>query len=220
MRRERRLGYAVIAAGAFVALATRIVVAQSVNDFKNAADSKGCGLIVYSSQRSTCDDRGPRIEDYCKRRTWSCDGLDPEGIKKNIENVKGKIESLKKERDELESKKNGSKDDSEKRDLDNKIADKKKEIEQKEALVAEWQRKIEDEKKEIAARLSIGKQCREYRVDVQKAFAETKSKLQSESNADVKPHAEKIIKKIESEESGHKDAIDFVDKGIYKCDRM
>ena len=36
----------------------------------------------------------------------------------------------------------------------------------------------------------------------------------------MKPHAEKIIKKIESEESGHKDAIDLVDKGIYKCDRM
>ena len=188
MSGQRRLGYAVIAAGAFVGLAIGSVAAQSVNDFKNAADSKGCGLIPYSSPRSTCDDRGPRIEDYCKRRTWSCDGLDPEGI--------------------------------EKRDLESKISDKKKEIEQKEALVAEWQRKIEDEKKEISARLSIGKQCREYRVDVQKAFAETKRKLQSESNADVKPHAEKIINKIESEESGHKDAIDLVDKGIYKCDRM
>jgi hypothetical protein len=86
--------------------------------------------------------------------------------------------------------------------------------------VTEWQRKLEEEKKEIATRLSVGKQCREYRVDVQKAFADTKSKLQSESSADVKPHAEKIIKKIEAEESGHKTAIELVDKGIYKCDRM
>lgn len=220
MSGQRRLGYVVIATGAFVAFATGIGVAQSVNDFKDAADRKGCDLIPYSSLRSTCDDRGPRIEDYCKQRKWRCDGLDPEGIKKNIENVKGKIESLKKERDELESKKNSAKDDSEKRDLESKIADKKKEIEQKEGLVAEWQRKIEDEKKEIAARLSIGKQCREYRVDVQKAFAEAKSKLQGESNADVKPHAERIIKKIEEGESGHKDAIDKTGEGITKCERM
>ena len=205
---------------AVVALVGSVVVAQSVNDFKDASEKTGCGLIPYSSYRSVCDDRGPRIDDFCKKRTWSCDGLDPEGIKKNIENVKSKLESLKKELADLQSKKSNAKDDSEKRDLESKISDKEKEIKVLEDKVTDWQRKLDDEKKEIGTRLAVGKQCREYRVDVQRAFADTKSKLQSESSPEVKPHAEKIIKRIEAGESGHKTEIELVDKGIYKCERM
>jgi predicted RNase H-like nuclease (RuvC/YqgF family) len=205
---------------AALVLMTGIVLAQSVNDYKDAAEKSGCGLIVYSSERSTCDDRGPRIDDYCKTRTWSCDGLDPEGLKKNIEGVKQKIESLKKERDELQNKKSSAKDDSEKRDLEDKISDKEKEIRTLEDKVTEWERKIDDEKKEIRNRLSVGKQCKDYRVDVQKAFADAKYKFERESSPEIKPFAEKIVKKIESEESGHKTAIEIVQRGIEKCDRM
>lgn len=218
MMSQRFLGHS----GVFAALMlmSSIAHAQSVNDYKEAAEKTGCGLIVYSSERSTCDDRGPRIEDYCKRRTWSCDSLDPEGLKKNIEGVKQKIESLKKERDELQGKKSSAKDDSEKRDFDSKISDKEKEVKALEEKIAEWQRKLDDERKEIGNRISIGKQCRDYRVDVQKAFADAKYKYGRESNQDIKPFADKIAKKIEAEESGHTTAIDLVQRGIAKCEKM
>ncbi len=55
---------------------------------------------------------------------------------------------------------------------------------------------------------------------MQKAFADAKDKLERESNPEIKPFAEKIVKKIESEESGHRTAIEIVQRGIEKCDRM
>lgn len=130
------------------------------------------------------------------------------------------MESLKKELEELQSKKNNAKEDSKKRDLQDKISSKEKEMQTLENKILEWQRRIDEDKKQIASRLSVGKQCRDYRLDVQKAFAEAKRYLQNESSPDVKPHADKIVKKIESEEPGHRTAIETVEKGISKCERM
>ena len=55
---------------------------------------------------------------------------------------------------------------------------------------------------------------------MQKAFADAKYKLVRESNPDIKPFAEKIVKKIEAEESGHATVIELVQRGIAKCERM
>jgi len=41
-----------------------------------------------------------------------------------------------------------------------------------------------------------------------------------ESNPEVKPFSDKIVSKIESEESGHTKAIELVQRGIEKCDQM
>lgn len=213
---------AVLASVAFIATALVAVAAaaQSVSDFKDAAGRVGCSLIPYSSPRSSCESKGRDVEEYCKRRTWSCDDLNPEGLKKNIENVKKKIDDLKKERDSLKSKKSSAKDDSEKRDLENKISDAEKEIKKFEDMVNDWQRKLDNEKREISARISTGKKCRGYREDVAKIFGDVKSKLRSESSTEIRPFTQKIIEKIEAEEPGHKKAIELVSKGIEKCERM
>ncbi|MGN6107337.1 MAG: hypothetical protein ACTHU0_19670, partial [Kofleriaceae bacterium] len=176
--------------------------AQTPSEFEQAAGSSGCGLIPYSSQRSTCESKGAYVEEYCKRKTWSCDGLDPDGLKRNIESVKRKIEDLRRERDNLQSKRSSSNDDGEKRDLENKIADIEKELRRFEDMAKDWEQKLEDEKKEIAARLYVGRWCRDYRLEVQKVFIEAKSKLKSESDAEIKPHAQRIVEKIEAEEPG------------------
>lgn len=194
--------------------------AQTPSEFEQAAGSSGCSLIPYSSQRSTCESKGAYVEEYCKRKTWACDGLDPDGLKRNIENVKRKIEDLRRERDSLQSKRSSSTDDGEKRDLENKIADIEKDLRRFEDMAKEWEQKLEDEKKEISARLYVGRWCRDYRLEVQKIFSEAKSKLKSESDPDIKPHAQRIVEKIEAEEPGHKTAIDIVQRGVEKCERM
>ena len=208
--------------------------AQSVDDFKNAAEQKGCGLIVYQSQRYTCDDRGPKIEEYCKTRTWSCDDLDPEGLKTKIEQVTTKIEKLKseiksleREISDLQSKKSSTNDDNERRSLEQQISAKEQEIKKQEeeikkfaGMISKWEAQLTEERKEIGNRIATGTQCRDYRLDVKRAFAETKSYLERENNPEVKPYAEKIIKKITDEEVGHQKIIDVVQVGINKCERM
>jgi chromosome segregation ATPase len=145
---------------------------------------------------------------------------EPGGLKKNIENAKRKIADLKKERGDLERKKNSSTNDGEKRDIERKISDIDKEIEKFEDMIDDWQRKLDGEKKEIDSRLSTGKQCRSARENVAEIFRKAKSTLQSERDAEKKPPAQDIVKKITAEEPGHKRAIETVAEGIKKCERM
>lgn len=215
----KRLSISCVASVATILLTT-VAVAQSASDFKDAAGRAGCGLIPYSSSRSSCESSGRDVDDYCKKRTWNCDDLNPDGLKKNIENVKRKIDDLKKERDNLSSRKASSTNDSEKRDLERKIRETDKEIEKFEGMMNDWRRKLDDEKKEIDDRLSIGNQCRGHREDVAKIFREVKARLQRESDKEKKPYAQEIAKKITAEESGHEKAIEKVSEGIEKCQRM
>lgn len=199
-----------------------VAVAESVDDFKSAAEKEGCDAIPYSSLRSSCHSKSSDVERWCKggEGKWSCDGLDPEGIKRNIENVKRKVDDLKRERDDLNNKKSSVTDENERKAMENKIGELEKEIRQLEEKVAEWQRKLEDEKKEIDARLAVGKRCLEYREDVFEIFADAKSKVRSESDPEIKPYAEKLAQKYEAGEAGHKAAIELTNKGIEKCERM
>ena len=75
------------------------VLAASLNDFKEAVGKEGCDAIPYETIRSTCKSRSSDVNDWCKNasKKWSCDDLDPSGLTKQIENVKKKVEELKRE---------------------------------------------------------------------------------------------------------------------------
>jgi predicted nucleic acid-binding Zn-ribbon protein len=131
-------------------------------------------------------------------------------VKTKIDKIKDEIRSLERDLADLQSKKNSATDDSERRSYEGKISDKEREIKEKgeelkkfEGMISSWETQITEERKEVGNRLSTGKQCRDYRLDVQRAFAETKSYLERENSPEVKPHAEKIIRKIVDEERGH-----------------
>jgi hypothetical protein len=97
-----------------------VVLAGIADDFKDASNRDGCEAIPYSSERGDCVSGGRGVDDWCKNpsKPWSCDDLDPSGLNRNIDNVNGKINDLKKEKDDLESKRHNSKDDGERRDLE------------------------------------------------------------------------------------------------------
>ncbi len=82
-----------------------IATAQSLSDFKDAAGKEGCDSIPYSSLRSSCQSKQRDVDRWCKgsKGVWSREGLDPEGLKKQMENVKRKIDELKKEKANLAS---------------------------------------------------------------------------------------------------------------------
>lgn len=196
-----------------------VVLAGVADDFKDAANRDGCEAIPYSSERSSCVSAGRDVDDWCKNssRKWSCDDLDPSGLNRNIDNVNAKINDLKKEKDDLEYKRNNSKDDSERRDLESKIKDKKDQIEALQAKVEAWKKQLDNEKSMARDRQEIGERCVANRIAVQKIFASVKSKVQSESDPEAKQYVSKLVDKYTAAEKGHQEAIDFTTRGIEKC---
>src|SRR5258705_12582149 len=97
-----------------------VSLAGVADDFKDASNRDGCEAIPYSSESSACFSGGRDVDDWCKNpsKPWSCDDLDPSGLNRNIDNASSKINDLKKEKDDLEYKRNNSKDESERRDLE------------------------------------------------------------------------------------------------------
>jgi chromosome segregation ATPase len=194
----------------------------TLNDFKNADGKKGCESIPYEGIRGTCSSKSDSVNDWCKNssRKISCEGLDPAGLAKQIENVKAKVADLKRERDELSSKISNAKDDSERKDLESKKKEKEDQIYDLEQKISTWERTLSDEKSDISNRIYNGEQCVGYRDEVARAFSDAKQNARSESDPQIKPYADKLVAYWESEESGHATAIRTYKEAVEKCKGM
>lgn len=205
-----------------VVCVSAIALAGIGDDFKDASNRDGCEAIPYSSERSSCSSTGREVDDWCKNssRKWSCDDLDPSGLTRNIENVNAKITDLKKEKDDLESKRNNAKDESDRKDYEKKIEEKKSQIEELAKKVDAWTKQVAEDKSKARDRQDIGERCVANRITVQKIFADVKVKVQRESDADAKQYVSKLVDKYTAAERGHQEAIDITNRGIAKCKAM
>lgn len=205
-----------------VVCVSALALAGVGDDFKDAANRDGCEAIPYSSERSSCISAGRDVDDWCKNssRRWSCDDLDPSGLTRNIENVNSKISDLKKEKDDLEYKRNNAKDENERKDYERKIDEKKAQIEELQKKVDAWTKQLTDEKSKARDREEIGSKCVANRIVVQRIFADVKTKVQRESDPDAKQYASKLVDKYTAAERGHQEAIDITNRGIEKCKGM
>jgi len=199
-----------------------LAFASIADDFKDASNRDGCEAIPYSSERSSCSSAGRDVDDWCKNssRKWSCDDLDPSGLKRNIENVTSKIADLKKEKDDLDYKRNNSSDENERKDYEKKIEDKKAQIEELQKKVEAWTKQLADEMDMAGKRKDIGDQCVKNRIVVQKIFTDVKAKVQSETDPDAKQYVSRLVDKYTASEKGHQEAIDITNRGIEKCNGM
>ncbi len=199
-----------------------VAFASIADDFKDASNRKGCEAIPYSSERSSCSSASRDVEDWCKNssRPWSCEDLDPNGLTRNIDNVNSKISVLKKEKDDLEYKRNQSSDENERKDYEKKIDEKKAQIEELQKKVDGWTKQLADEKDIANKRKEIGETCVKNRLVVQKIFSDVKSKVQSEADPDAKQYVPKLVEEYTSAEAGHQQAIDITNRGIAKCSGM
>lgn len=215
---RRHLGSVVMAVLVFGG----VVAAATLSDFQAAVGREGCESIPYDGVRRTCMDSSRDVEEWCKRsdRKISCNDLDPSGLSKQIENVKQKVEVLKRTRDELHSKLGSAKDDQERRDLEAKKKDVEDEIYKLEKKISEWETQLSNEKSEIGNRIYNGERCVGYRESVAKSFYDAKLRASSESDPEIKPYAEKLIRKWEDGEPGHATAIRGYRDAVEKCKNM
>lgn len=199
-----------------------VVAAATLNDFKEAVGKESCESIPYESIRRTCNDKGREVDDWCKRsdRKVSCDDLDPSGLLKQIENVKGKIATLKTEGDALEAAARAETDDAKRRELEDKKKAKDNEIYEKEKLVSEWETRLSNEKREVDNRIYNGERCVGFREDVAKAFADATTSANSENDPEIKPYAEKLIRKWIDGVPGHVKAIESYKTAVKNCKGM
>ena len=198
------------------------VAASTLDDFKEAAKKEDCQSIPYADIRGVCIDKGREVDDWCKNssRPIKCDDVDPPGIRRKIDNVKGKIAELKRERDELSSKVSNAKDDSERRDFEDKKKAKETMIYDLERKVDGWETDFSNEKRTVSDRIYNGERCVGLRMEVAKEFSKAKSKAQSESDPELRPYRDHLISYWEKKTPGHEEAIRNYTQAVEKCKQL
>jgi chromosome segregation ATPase len=199
----------------------------------DAAGDEGCATIPYSSLRSRCAYKQDNVNDSCKVEKRSCTNLTVKKIQDNIDGMISKIEKLtgekerlKSEREANKSKLSGAGDDSDKRDLENKIKQAEDRIYEIDKQVYEISNRIDQMKKDIEnnkytarERISIGEKCRDTRNEVQGVFADAKNKAQSESDPQIKAIAARLIARWDRSTASHEQEIRNVIDVIDDCKR-
>jgi hypothetical protein len=214
--RKQALAVTLVVATAGVALA-----AATLTDFKEAQGKEGCDSIPYSTERGDCKRYAVTRDEYCKggKGPWNCEALNPAGLLKQIENVNGKIVDLKREKDDLNNKRNSATDD-EKRDIDGRITKIDDEIYKLTQLVDEWKRKLYEEKKAIDDRIYVGEQCLSARKSVAGEFNDAISYAKSETDPDIVAIAKDLVAYWETKQREHEKAMTDTEAGIKKCRDM
>lgn len=198
--RTARFAYFAAVFGAACFAFSNAGTAQSLDDWKAALSAaksgKGADSIPYSSLRSDVDGKRSSIEDFCKKESWTCDGLETKSLREEIKNRSQNIESIKKQIDALT-----------------------KELESKSGELELKQMSLKTDMSDCDIRIAKGTKCVEARTAVQSAFKSAIDKAKSESDTEVKKIASELISYWEKGAETHKEAIEATKAGIEKCQK-
>jgi hypothetical protein len=178
--------------------------AQTLSEWKERAEKKGCESIPFSTLRGRCEGSEREKDSWCYADKWRCD-KDTEGLIASINGMKKKIESLKDERSR-------SSNDDEKSKLDSQIKDL---TDRRES----FKQKLEVERKDILERIDRGKKCQAARIETQVIFKDAITEAgKVESGKPERPYAEKLIQYWTTEGPRHRGEIEEVGNGIRTCE--
>lgn len=200
--------------------AAGIALAESatVDEFKEAVQHQFCDSIPYRSLRGSCKDKGEIRDDYCKKRESSCKNLDPKGLHDKIDSeLNPKIEALRKQRDELKDKRSDAKDDDARKSIDEQLSSIEEQLEKLGRLVEEMKGKLDENRRLASDRVDVGQRCIDARNEVTRIFADAKSSARGESDDQIKPLAEQLIRYWESQEPPHAEELDLAQKALERC---
>lgn len=170
-----------------------MILADKLDDFKEAASRTGCEAIPYSSDRSDCKSAQEKKDDRC--RDFSCRRDEAE---RQLEKYKEKKKNLEEARER--------KNESAIRDLERAV----KEIEDD----------LKDRKYDAGKRFDRAGACIDARLDVQKVFTYVRGMVEREFDEALKPYKERLITHYRSEAERHEKPISEVRNAQENCNRV
>jgi hypothetical protein len=199
------------------------VRAQTLEEYKAAAEAadhgEGCTSIPSADLRDRCKRASDFVEQECKQKPFGCkDLLENQALASSIKGKEDSIESLKKQKDDLERKKSDA-SDSDKRDIEDKINDLEKQIDNESRSLEDMKKALATDRSDAGIRADQGRRCLEARNDVQYLFTSARSSAQSESDAGKKPLADKLVDYWERRRADHEDAVNKTKEAIEYCEK-
>ncbi len=209
----------IVATGTLVVCAgVALAYTATLDEFKEAVKHTGCESIPYSDLRGDCKGKASDRDDWCKNKgKFTCDDLDPRGLKQQIDNIDGKLKELKAQRDTLKDKRSDAKDDEERKKLDEQVAAVEDQIDKLDKKLDEMKHRLDEEKHQIDDRIYIGQHCLDSRNDVQDKFDRARSAADSESDEQIKPLARQLIELWNKGSDDHKKITADTKTAVEQC---
>jgi len=172
---------------------------DTLEQFKNASEKRGCNAIPYSDLKRDCKSKQQEKDSECKG--YSCD---PKAAKK----LKTEVNKTAKAIDDFE-------------DTDQDENTYSKEFRKKLSRIEDEFEEMQDEAK---SRLKKGEACLEARENVQEVFEDVTNKLKSDkskyNNEELDDFIDKLIKHFDEEAKSHDDPMDEVSNACENCEEV
>jgi len=193
------------------------VAGQSLEEWKACYQKRGIESIPYSDLRSEAMRQRDIISEYCKGVEWGCTGT--RELRANIANMPTGIENMKRERDQLSSKRSSSSNEDERRTLQSSMDELTRKIDDASRRLEEMKSKLAKEVEYMNDKVKVGRRCLEARESTNRIFTSVVSKAGNESDPEVKKLASEMISRWEQGNRDHASEIQKVKDSIANCEK-
>lgn len=214
----RRLHISVLSLASMIGVST--ASGQSLSDFESANSRSGCESIPYPDLQSRCTASSSVVTGACKVDATSCDDLNPEELKRTVDEMRTRIEALNSEKADLQQRQGEGIRESEYEDNVERLQAIDNELEDLEVKIGEFEARFNEEQELMKSRRERAKECVDLRVEIIEIFEEAKKGATRESAPGMSSIVEELIEKWEEEEEVHKTAVSSHHEAIARCDEF
>lgn len=203
-------------------LSGHYVLAQTVDDFKEAVSNKGCESIPYRDLRDRCSDKQQYVhgsESCDGQRSCKTLGREVKRQQNLLAIALTNCDALKQSKADLENEKSdvGSDDEELKSQLERKIDQIQAQIDQQQKYIDDLKANIETNRTSVNERIGRGEKCQDARRQVQDVFKDATSKAKDESDDQIKPLAGQLVDKWEESGRSHEEELGGVITVLNLC---
>ncbi len=192
-----------------MSLTTNLANSQTVEDWQAAEGKNACNSIPYSDYRESCLGYRKDKDFYCKSESTTV-SWDPRETKSRIEKTSADIRDQTGLRDNLDREKNQSSDDAKKKSLEEEIGKMNEKIRRLESQLEIQKANLRDDQNNVRNMLPDLERCEQIRAATLKLFDDVISKARGESDALIKPIADRLITRWREGQVNHQKEYDIV----------
>jgi hypothetical protein len=198
-----------------------MIRAESLDDFKRAKaeTTEECKTIPYSSERDRCLSKRDDVFAYCKTEDSGCTGLKTYARMQDLEKAKRDLADADRSRDELRRQRDSASDDSQKRDISEKISSLERTMDEGKRNIEQLTKTIEDQRSMATGREEKAKRCIASRNDASQIFADAERKASSESDPEIKPLAAELIARWKEGNARHASGLTEIQSRLGTCEK-